>query len=107
MITRRGFLQSCIALAAAPAIVRADSLMRIVPRGAAILNPGASDRYPWEIPGALILDREFVLQKPATFAVGVMAVGCRFTTIDNFPGPVLTLSEDCALINSTIEVWRR
>ncbi len=28
---RRGFLSSCITLAAAPAIVRADSLMRIVP----------------------------------------------------------------------------
>lgn len=31
-MNRRGFLQSCLALAAAPAIVRADSLMRIVPR---------------------------------------------------------------------------
>ena len=29
---RRGFLSSCLALAAAPAIVRADSLMRVVPR---------------------------------------------------------------------------
>lgn len=32
-VTRRGFLLSCLALGAAPAIVRADSLMRIVPRG--------------------------------------------------------------------------
>lgn len=32
MLSRRGFLASCIALSAAPAIVRADSLMRIVPR---------------------------------------------------------------------------
>ena len=30
-MNRRGFLASCLALAAAPAIVRADSLMRIVP----------------------------------------------------------------------------
>lgn len=31
-MNRRGFLTSCLALGAAPAIVRADSLMRIVPR---------------------------------------------------------------------------
>lgn len=31
MMNRRGFLGSILALAAAPAIVRADSLMRIVP----------------------------------------------------------------------------
>lgn len=31
-MNRRGFLSSILALAAAPAIVRADSLMRIVPR---------------------------------------------------------------------------
>lgn len=30
-MNRRGFLQTCLAFAAAPAIVRADSLMRIVP----------------------------------------------------------------------------
>ena len=29
---RRGFLLSCLALGIAPAVVRADSLMRIVPR---------------------------------------------------------------------------
>lgn len=34
---RRGFLGSILALGAAPAIVRADSLMRIVPRGLLIL----------------------------------------------------------------------
>lgn len=36
IVTRRGFLQSCLALAAAPAIVRADSLMRVVPRELAV-----------------------------------------------------------------------
>ncbi len=34
---RRGFLGSILALGAAPAIVRADSLMRIVPRGEFVL----------------------------------------------------------------------
>lgn len=32
-MNRRGFLGSILAAAAAPAIVRADSLMRVVPRG--------------------------------------------------------------------------
>ena len=36
---RRSFLSSILALAAAPAIVRADSLMRIVPVEAEVLVP--------------------------------------------------------------------
>lgn len=39
-MNRRGFLSSILALAAAPAIVRADSLMRIVPVDTAILTYG-------------------------------------------------------------------
>lgn len=38
-MNRRGFLQTCLALAAAPAIVRADSLMRIVARDTKIIMP--------------------------------------------------------------------
>ena len=38
-MNRRGFLGSILELGAAPAIVRADSLMRIVPRGALVLPP--------------------------------------------------------------------
>lgn len=40
-MNRRGFLGSILALGAAPAIVRADSLMRIVPVQSTILLPGA------------------------------------------------------------------
>ncbi len=36
-MNRRGFLGAILAAAAAPAIVRADSLMRIIPRDAGIL----------------------------------------------------------------------
>lgn len=36
-MNRRGFLGSILALGAAPAIVRADSLMRIIPRDIGIL----------------------------------------------------------------------
>lgn len=38
-MNRRGFLTGILAAACAPAIVRADSLMRIVPREAAIVLP--------------------------------------------------------------------
>lgn len=36
-MNRRGFLTGILALGSAPAIVRADSLMRVVPRDAAIV----------------------------------------------------------------------
>lgn len=39
---RRGFLGSILALGVAPAIVRADSLMRIVPREALVLLDGVA-----------------------------------------------------------------
>ena len=44
---RRGFLGSILALAAAPAIVRADSLMRIVPRETTLITGeiGTMDRF--------------------------------------------------------------
>ena len=38
-MNRRGFLASILALGAAPAIVRADSLMKIIPRSAEVLMP--------------------------------------------------------------------
>lgn len=44
-MNRRGFLSSCLALAAAPAIVRADSLMRIVPREAGVLIFDGCDQW--------------------------------------------------------------
>ena len=45
-MNRRGFLQTCLALAAAPAIVRADSLMRIVPRELSLILPGVVEIDP-------------------------------------------------------------
>ena len=44
-MNRRGFLSSCLALAAAPAIVRADSLMRIVPRNTGIITFDGCDQW--------------------------------------------------------------
>lgn len=40
-MNRRGFLQSCLALAVAPAIVRADSLMRIIPQEVMLFVPNS------------------------------------------------------------------
>ena len=37
-MNRRGFLSSCLALGMAPAIVRADSLMRVVARDTILLD---------------------------------------------------------------------
>lgn len=44
-MNRRGFLGSILAACAAPAIVRADSLMRIVPREATIIT--STDGITW------------------------------------------------------------
>jgi len=41
-MNRRGFLASCLALGAAPSIVRAESLMRMVRRESGILVPAWS-----------------------------------------------------------------
>lgn len=43
-MNRRGFLASCLALCAAPAIVRADSLMRVIPRETGVISDVA---YEW------------------------------------------------------------
>ena len=37
-MNRRGFLSTCIAVCVAPAIVRADSLMKVIPRATEILS---------------------------------------------------------------------
>lgn len=49
-MNRRGFMGSILALGAAPAIVRADSLMRIVPKAADVLlfrRPIPLNRDAW------------------------------------------------------------
>ena len=51
-MNRRGFLTSILALGAAPAIVRADSLMRIVPRETGIISAA---EYTWTQVGGTIL----------------------------------------------------
>lgn len=48
-LTRRGFLTSCLALAAAPAIVRADSLMRIAPEPVSRIYLFGDGDFIWNI----------------------------------------------------------
>lgn len=47
-MNRRGFLGSILAACAAPAIVRADSLMRIVPRETAVIVTPNALEVNWE-----------------------------------------------------------
>jgi hypothetical protein len=62
MTTRRGFLGSILALGVAPAIVRADSLMRIVPRETTILSAVDHRMLP---PGTVTyLDGMFFMAQP-------------------------------------------
>ena len=55
-MNRRGFLGSILALGAAPAIVRADALMRIIPRDASVLYVLDSSVQFYESDLALTLD---------------------------------------------------
>ncbi len=60
-MNRRGFIGSILALGVAPAIVRADSLMRLVPRDTTLL------RYTY---GASFPVREFVYGNVLVHGVG-------------------------------------
>lgn len=107
-MNRRGFLQSCLALASAPAIVKAERIMRIwtppqeiiLARDFAILNPGQWHRvgvqYSWlgvgktrffldgkEVPG--IAGMQFK-QADGSFSVGIDEHGPLITTPRYEPG---------------------
>lgn len=65
-MNRRGFLGSILALGAAPAIVRADSLMRIIPREATVLIERIA---PMEIlPGNHIMTLEEITREALRIA---------------------------------------
>lgn len=110
--TRRGFLGSLLALAAAPAIVRADSLMKITPIDRLILwGDGVHDdaaALQALIDGRSVIRRDGsifhrdqdggIILTSGTFAVGstiilpasrVHVADCRFTSIGRLDGCVL------------------
>lgn len=66
-MTRRGFLKSCLVLAAAPAIVRADSLMRIIPKEVSLYVPNR---------GVVVMAPKTILASMAAFErdVGLISI---------------------------------
>lgn len=86
-MNRRSFLSSCLALAAAPAIVRADSLMRIVPRDVEVLTASSQD---------FVIDMEWL--DGVTYEAGQIAQMASFTEL-----VTRTLREHSAEIRASIE----
>lgn len=75
-MNRRGFLGACFLAAAAPAIVRADSLMRIIPRTTSLLTfSGAGGGFGRILYGALLTPDGNVIaafdMQPPTITDGV------------------------------------
>lgn len=77
-MNRRSFIGSILALSAAPAIVRADSLMRIVPRDRwitfSVTFDGATSRLV--VPAAIVFDvahDDATRQRVLDFMTGVLA----------------------------------
>lgn len=58
-MNRRGFLGSILTACAAPAIVRADSLMRIVPRDLVLVTPGPVEDWLPRNPGDIVIVRVY------------------------------------------------
>lgn len=69
MTTRRGFLLQCLALGAAPAVVKASSIMRVAPKGwqfgasGVLERAGTEIQHPWVADG---LDGPYELWPAAT-----------------------------------------
>lgn len=79
-MNRRGFMGSILALGVAPAIVRADSLMRIVPRETIILGPGTILRADLFRDGVCIEE----IVGPIDFACSQWAIKTRWISGDEF-----------------------
>lgn len=96
-MNRRGFLLGAggiLASFAAPAIVRADSLMRIVPVEPAVLLLRDLEKLvkllkPWEVSGAQVIGQTFEVTESVIPAPGVLIQGCRF--IFRHPRPAFML----------------
>ena len=93
-MNRRGFLTSILALSAAPAIVRADSLMRIVPRDAGFVlgaqPPGWIGGIVTRAQGGIIYDGLVYSVTGCVLDEGGRIVSWRPDGLDDFilvPGP--------------------
>ena len=76
-MNRRGFLSSILALGAAPAIVRADSLMRIVPREAGLVcihaDGGVMTLAPAEITNIVTFEDYWIAMRERLIEKGCLA----------------------------------
>ena len=84
-MNRRSFLTQCLALAAAPAIVRADSLMRIVPREAVVIVPTKA-----EIAAVYSKLYEFILHQEEDRIINNLLYGApipRINSLDDLIAP--------------------
>lgn len=86
-MNRRGFLQSCLIACAAPAIVRADSLMRILPSSTSIYvpNAGISLLVPKSVRASISIPRTGFLELQLVSAAGLRDA-LRYYEID---GPIV------------------
>ena len=69
-MNRRSFLGSILAAAVAPAIVRADSLMRIVPRDTLVLGAGDAAQRIWAPAGIARVSIEKSVEMISTQTIG-------------------------------------
>lgn len=72
-LNRRSFLATILASAVAPAIVRADSLMRIVPRETLVVIPRALPLEVWASCGVVSMSIEQELETITAQAIGANA----------------------------------
>lgn len=75
-MNRRGFLGAILAAAVAPAIVRADSLMRIIPREQLVLHKAAQIGIT-EAPMEVFADGDMLALMEARIAAALLALGRR------------------------------
>lgn len=80
-MNRRGFIGSILALASVPAIA-------------------LDSRLPWEVPGALVEDGRFTINRLLRIAPGVTVRRCHFRVLDSqlsifFDGPGTSQIRDC------------
>lgn len=115
-MNRRGFLQSCLIACAAPAIVRADSLMRILPSSTSIYLPqsGIAMLVPKTVSASISIPRTSFLDLQLVSAAGLHD-SLRYYEID---GPIVIhhdrhtdlvtgfpIMTSTAKFNEVVRVW--
>lgn len=83
MLSRRGFLGAILAAGVAPAIVRADALMRIVPRDTTVLSgAGVLNCFPWKQGCVYVSDKGDDANDGLTWATAKRSVAEAMALVD-------------------------